>query len=120
MCTRVDNDMTDNLNQPELSGDGPPARSDTQPSVRAIAGRSNGLLAALKNTARSLVHLPALTQDEQGRRATGGRLELLGGSFGTGIALIKRFGPEQSIGFISPAGEHVDLEAELEVRRLAA
>jgi hypothetical protein len=113
-CTIVDNDPTGNLNQPEQPGDGPPDQSDTQPPLPAVADRSKGLLAALKDTAQRLVHPPALTQDERGHRATGGRLELLGGSLGTGIVLIKRFGPERRIGFISPAGEHVDLESEVE------
>jgi len=113
-CTIVNNDQTGNLNQPGQPGDGPAAQSDPQPPLRANADRSKGLFAALKDTAERLVHPAALTQDEQGHRATGGRLELLGGSFGPGIALVKRFGPEQRIGFMSPAGEHVDLKSEVE------
>jgi len=113
-CTNVANDQTGNLNQPEPPSDDPAAQSDPQPPLRANADRNKGLFAALKDTAERLVHSPELTQDERGHRATGGRLELLGGSFGTGVALIKRFGPEQRIGFMSPTGEHVDLESEVE------
>jgi len=112
--TIINNDPISNLNQPEQPGDGPPALLDAQPPSRAIADRSNGSLAALEDPAQRLAHPPALTQGERVHRATGGRLELLGGSFGTGIALIRRFGTEQRIGFISSTGEHVDLESEVE------
>jgi hypothetical protein len=46
---------------------------------------------------------------EAARRAVGGRLDLLGGAFGTGTVWIKLFGPDDRPGFLSPQGEHIDL-----------
>jgi len=43
------------------------------------------------------------------RRAVGGRLDLLGGAFGTGTVWITLFGPDGRPGFLSPQGEHIDL-----------
>jgi hypothetical protein len=46
---------------------------------------------------------------EAARRAVGGRLDLLGGAFGTGTVWIKLFTPDDRPGFLSPQGEHIDL-----------
>jgi hypothetical protein len=51
---------------------------------------------------------------ERARRAAGGRLELLGGNLGIGVASIRRFGAERRIGFVSPAEEFIDVESEVE------
>jgi hypothetical protein len=49
-----------------------------------------------------------------GRRAAGGRLEILAGSFGSGVGVIRRFGHSAGIGFTAPTGRLVDFGAELE------
>jgi hypothetical protein len=51
---------------------------------------------------------------EAARRAVGGRLDLLGGAFGTGTVWIKLFGPDDRPGFLTPQGEHVDLIAAVD------
>jgi hypothetical protein len=112
--TTTENDPISDLDRTEQPGETPSIQPDVPPPSPAIADQHRGTLATLKDTAQRLTHRPALTPSEQVRRATGGRLELLGGSFGTGTAVIRRFGDEGRIGFVSPAGERVDLEAEVE------
>jgi hypothetical protein len=58
--------------------------------------------------------VPIMAVDDMGRRAVGGRLEILGGDLGSGSRVIWPQGPGGRIGFAAPSGRFVDLGGELD------
>ncbi|MBW8727327.1 MAG: hypothetical protein JF625_19540 [Inquilinus limosus] len=82
--------------------------------ARTVADDSRTVFSSLKNKAhKTLGWTPRRTPAERAGLAAGGRLELLGGDFGTGIVSIRRLGPDGLLAFVAPGGEEVVLDTEV-------
>lgn len=109
----IKNDPLGDLNPAERPDNPPATNPDAEPTTRGTADQSKEALTKRKAAARPSVREATGRRKERVHRAAGGQLELLGGSFGTGLASIRRFG-DGRIGFISPTDERVNLESEVE------
>lgn len=91
-----------------------------KPGQRPLAARGRAVVAGLGTSVARRVRqtLDPDTASDAGRRALGGKLELLGGALGPGWAFIRRVGPETRLGFLTADG-FVDLETQLQAIRTA-
>jgi len=109
------NDLLIDSSFPTIDTDEPTVASGDTGAIRTFLNHGLESLTSMKDTAtRSVRRQLGTTPDERARQATGGRLELLGGNLGTGMRSIQRFGVDGRIGFVSSAGNFINLESEIE------
>ena len=112
------------LNDPLVDSSAPTIDADA-PTATATSGDTGAMreflnqglesLTSMKDKAtRSVRQQLGTTPEERAQQATGGQLELLGGNLGTGVRSIQRFGVDGCIGFVSAAGDFINLESEIE------
>lgn len=106
--------LTD-LDQPAIRADEPTVAPDDKGAVRTFLNQGLETVATLKDTATRSVRQRFHTKpEERAQQATGGQLELLGGTLGTGTTSIQRFGADKRLGFVSTAGDFINLESDIE------
>jgi len=109
------NDPLIDQGSPTVRADEPMAASGDTGAIRAFLSQSLDGLTTLKDTAtRSVRRRLDTTPEERAQQAAGGQLELLGGSLGTGMTSIQRFGADRRVGFVSFAGDFINLESDIE------
>lgn len=107
----IKNDPLRDINlteHPEQPGD----EAHKSPALDSDSDRSEAALTKRKNVGPLPGDSQTSGSKQEAHLATGGRLELLGGSFGTGVTSIRRF--DGHIGFISPSSERINLESQVE------